>query len=231
MAEHNNCRGFTLLEIAVVLLVVGLLVGALLASRELMDSAKVRALVGALDSARTAYYGFVDRYRGPPGDYPRATLAIPNASVDGNGNGRIEPRSAGAAIDEHIAAWEHLGRAGFLVGPFVYDEGNETAGNAPSSVFGAYMRLVTGADYAGRAIPRDNVNSGNFIPASVLAEADRKMDDGIATTGKFRFSTVATTGPAPTLAHCVRSGGAYDGHWQTIGQGDNRNCGATWLLE
>lgn len=231
MHRKRNQRGFTLVEIAVVLLIIGLLAGAVLASRELIDASKVRTLIAELDAAKTAYFGFVDRYRGPPGDYARATTAIPNATVNGDGNGRIEPRSAGAPVDEHIAAWEHLSRAGYLVGPFVYIQGNETASSAPSSAFGAFMRIVSGADYGGLASPRNNLNSGNFIPARVLAEADRKVDDGIAITGAFRFSSVATTGIAPVLAQCVRTSGPDAGSWQVTGPGDNGNCGAAWLLE
>lgn len=231
LARRAPNRGMTLLEIAVILLIVGLLAGAVLGGRELMDASRVRTLLAEINGARTAYFGFIDRYRSLPGDFAGATVSIPNATANGNGNGRIEMLAAGAPVDEHIAAWEHLSRAGYLIGPFTYSPGPETPGNAPSSAFGAFLRVIHGADFAGEASPRSNLNTGNFIPARVLAEADRKADDGLAATGAFRFSSVATSGNAPQLNLCVHTDGSTAGAWRVTGPGDNGNCGATWLLE
>ena len=96
--------GFTLLEIAIVLVIVGLLLGAVLKGHELITNARVRNLASMQEEVKTAYFGFWDRYRALPGDYNQASTNLA-ATTDGNGDGRI--LSNGAML-ESIAAWEHL---------------------------------------------------------------------------------------------------------------------------
>ena len=84
--------GFTLIEIAIVLVIIGLLLGGVLKGQELITSARVRNLIGQQDGIKAAFFGFQDRFRALPGDYNRAATTINCTPVctDGNGNGRIE---------------------------------------------------------------------------------------------------------------------------------------------
>src|SRR5688572_32489294 len=89
--------GFTLIEIAIVLVIIGLLLGGVLKGQELITGARVRNLVAQQDGVKAAYFGFLDRYRALPGDYKEATKNITNVKDtspcnkgDGNGNGTIE---------------------------------------------------------------------------------------------------------------------------------------------
>ena len=90
-------RGFTLIEIAIVLVIIGLLLGGVLKGQELITSARVRNLISQQDGIKAAYFGFLDRYRALPGDYP-AAAAVANINGmtlgctggGGNGNGQIE---------------------------------------------------------------------------------------------------------------------------------------------
>src|SRR5688572_28769310 len=114
--------GFTLIEIAIVLVIIGLLLGGVLKGQELITAARVRNLISNQDGIKAAYFGFLDRFRALPGDYANATTNITNVSTvaacgtagNGNGNGRIE-----AATNEHILAWDHLSHAGFINGTYV----------------------------------------------------------------------------------------------------------------
>src|SRR5512142_2289648 len=87
-------QGFTLIEIAIVLVIIGLLLGGVLKGQELITSARVRNLISHQDGIKAAYLGFVDRYRALPGDYALATTNITGVSTaacsggNGNGNGR-----------------------------------------------------------------------------------------------------------------------------------------------
>lgn len=230
MYRNNKLSGFTLVETAVVLVIIGLLVTAIMVAGELLNSARARTLIAEINGLKGAYFGFVDRYHAFPGDYGRATSDIPNTGVNGNGNGRIETIAAGSAIDEHIAVWEHLSGAGFISGRYRYVAGAEGPGSAPKSAFGAYPRIITGQQYAGFAAIRINLNTGNLVPANVLAEVDRKIDEGTAVDGAFRFSTVDTSGVAPVLSQCVRTAAPSAGAWRIDGVIES-NCGGTWLLQ
>jgi prepilin-type N-terminal cleavage/methylation domain-containing protein len=111
--------GFTLVEIAIVLFIVGLLLGGVLKGQELIRAARVNNIAAQLDEVKVAYLGFLDRYRTYPGDMPtaQATVQIPGtgsvgcAAVGTCGNGRIDP-------NENILVWYHLSRAGFISGSY-----------------------------------------------------------------------------------------------------------------
>src|SRR6186997_1527886 len=86
----NRQNGFTLIEIAIVLVIIGLLLGGVLKGQELITSARVRNLISQQDGIKAAYFGFQDRYRALPGDYSGANAFanIPNmvgATFGGNG--------------------------------------------------------------------------------------------------------------------------------------------------
>lgn len=195
--------GFSLIEIAIVLVVIGLLLGGVLKGQELVTSARVRNLIAQQDGLRAAYFGFLDRYRALPGDYGQATTNIAGATVNGNGNGRVTAATiAGAIEDEHIAVWEHLSRSGFINGSYTYNEAPEINSSAPTSPYGRYLRVIEDAVYGtGGGASRHNIKTGNQIPSNILAEIDRKLDDGNPVGGVFQFSTYdggGTGGIAPT---------------------------------
>ena len=229
--------GFTLIEIAIVLVIIGLLLGGVLKGQELITSARVRNLISQQDGIKAAYFGFLDRFRALPGDYAQATNNIANvtAGSNGNGNGQITANgTAGATTDEHIAAWDHLSKAGFINGSYNYVAGAETTGSTPTNPYSRYLRLVYDAVYAGvGATSRHNLKTGNQIPSDILAEVDRKVDDGVADGGSFRFSAydgggvggVAPTGPGAAVTDCYA---AAAGPWTSTSSAPN--CGGTSLF-
>ena len=75
--------------------------------------------------------------------------------------------------------------------------------------------------------PRHNLKTGAQIPAIILAEIDRKVDDGVASTGSFRFSAhTGFTATPPTAANCYT---VATGAWIIIGAIET-NCGGTNLF-
>lgn len=224
---HRSVSGFTLVEVAIVLVVVGLLLGAILKGQELMTGARVRAIVQQQDGIKAAYFGFLDRFRQSPGDYAAATANIPGISTaacgaagnfgNGNGDARID-----SANGEHILAWEHLSKSGFINGVYTCT-GNAVVdpGTVPRNAYGQFLELIYDSNYAGVIRDRHNLKTGNGMPSDILRELDLKVDDGDALQGAFRGSTY--TSGAATDAGCWAAGGAW------AGQPALPNCGGTTL--
>ncbi|MEX2163603.1 MAG: prepilin-type N-terminal cleavage/methylation domain-containing protein [Sulfuricaulis sp.] len=225
-------KGFTLIEIAIVLVIIGLLLGGVLKGQELITSARVRNLISQQDGIKAAYFGFLDRFRALPGDYNGAVANIAGATTNGNNNGQIRTIAAGDAVDEQIAAWEHLSRAGFINGSYTYLGGAETTASAPTNPYARFLQLIYDSVYAGTATNRHNLKTGNQVPSDILAEVDRKIDDGVADGGTFRFSAYPgqTTGggTAPTGGAVGTCYVAANGPWNAAAP--VTNCGASSLF-
>jgi len=231
---RGAAQGYSLIEIAIALVIIGLLLGGLLKAYELVVGARVRYLISQQDGMKAAFFAFQERFRAPPGDYARALTTIPGASQNGNGNGRIEDA---VVPNEAILAWEHLSRAGFLTRTYAYDA-TESAATSPANPYGVYLRFVFDGIYgAGTAAtpspPRHNLKTGSGIPVQIIAEVDRKIDDGAPNAGSFQFSryqgnaVAAPTDGSPVAPSCT-SATTADGAWNvTNGSG---NCGGASLL-
>jgi hypothetical protein len=192
-----------------VLVIIGLLLGGVLKGQELITSARVRNLISQQDGVKAAYLGFLDRFRALPGDYSQASTTIANvaAGANGNNNGQIQSIAGGSVIDEHIAAWDHLSKAGFINGSYTYAAGAEINATTPTNPYARYLRVIYDNIYgAGAPANRHNLKTGNQIPSDLLAEIDRKVDDGNPVGGTFQFSAYdggGGGGVAPTAAGCV----------------------------
>src|SRR3989337_1728986 len=83
--------GFTLVEIAIVLVIIGFLLGGILKGQEMITQAKIKNVVADFSGVSAAYYGYQDRYRAIPGDDPNAATrwagaaVSPTAGEPGNG--------------------------------------------------------------------------------------------------------------------------------------------------
>ena len=216
--------GFTLIETGIALVIVGLLLGAIFKGQELIHAARARSLIAYNSGMTTAYFAFRDRYHALAGDYGGASSNIPNCGNCENGNDDGQILLAGGP-DESIAAWEHLSKAGFIAGSYAYRAGDPAgAANTPVNPYGSLVRLIYDSAYqeggSTTGPVRHNLKTGSNIPSDILAEVDRKMDDGKAAEGVFRYSSFG--GAESGLNNCF-----YSHAWNS-----NRpvsNCGGAYL--
>lgn len=193
--------GFTLVEIAIVLVIIGLILGGVFKGQALIDSARVRSLASEVTGIRTAWYSFQDRYRSIPGDFANAGAQIDSAAHSGNGNGRIDDGK------ERAGVWQQMALAGFISGS--YDGSQQAAGSAndvecgpgtcPKNPFSGYYKISYSAQAADVSGPDHEIFTGSQIPVGILSQLDRKLDDGRPTTGRFRVHRAF-------VAACTRSG-------------------------
>lgn len=103
-------KGFTLVEMAIVLVIIGIILGAVIKGQDLIAGAKEKKFKSEVDLLATAYYTYYDKYSRIPGDDEKATLHWTGAA-NGNNDGLIK---ATAEIAPDTGALDHLRRAGFI---------------------------------------------------------------------------------------------------------------------
>ncbi|WP_424191992.1 prepilin-type N-terminal cleavage/methylation domain-containing protein [Ampullimonas aquatilis] len=209
MKKHQQA-GFTLVEIAIVLVIIGLLLGGVLKGQEMISSAKVKALANEIRAVSAAYYGYQDRFRSIPGDdVLAATTAHLGATVNGAtivtptaanaGNGRINTgtwvgTAAGVATagNESSVFWNHARAGGFLTG----DAGVGSASNSVGGKLGITSNTVISTITASTVF----VCSG-ALDNKIAAQLDSTMDDGLSNTGGVQAVVgAAVTASTPAAA-------------------------------
>ena len=199
-------KGFTLVEIAIVLVIIGLLLGGILKGQELINSARVRNLADSTSGIQAAYFGFIDRYRRVPGDWQQTAAQAAIGGVvnsGGNDNGRLDGTGANA-YREPNALWEHLSKAGFVNGSYSGTIAEPTTANGagPFNPFNSAIvmaRTPDYIDYTAAAPPtRLHLIVGRGTPVDIARELDTKLDDSNPGTGGLRsaLNTGATLGGA-----------------------------------
>ncbi|MEM7406779.1 MAG: prepilin-type N-terminal cleavage/methylation domain-containing protein [Pseudomonadota bacterium] len=194
--------GFTLVEIAIVLVIIGLLLGGIIQGQQLINSARVKNLHETASGVQAAYFGFIDRYRQIPGDMDES-VADNAIGVEiaggGNANGRLDNPTGTSAYSENNAAWEHLSKAGFIQGNYDGTADTEpTFSNnlGPVNAFNNPMVLGLTNEYLeanGTAVRRLHLVIGRGVPVGIMRELDLKVDDGVPDTGVLRATITTPT--------------------------------------
>lgn len=211
--ERQRQRGFTLVELAIVLTIIGLLVGGILKGQELIMNARLTATIRQIEAYRAADQTFRDTYDAYPGDMRTAQTRIKdctaaNGCYSGNGDSNVGTDGADSAtwheetyavIDDSDAGertqfWRHLFLADLITGvglgtTIAWGESH------PKSEYGAGGIQIARADFPGgnrRYFYRMQMQiTGTLngaagvhpIAPNRMRVLDGKFDDGLANEG------------------------------------------------
>lgn len=196
--KHKQ-MGFTLVEIAIVLVIIGLLLGGVLKGQELINQAKVKNVANDLNGISAAIYAYQDRYKRLPGDDPGqvrwsvAGAPLTVAADQGDGDNIIEGTySSTTDTDESRKFWLNLRLAVFVAGA------TDTIANGSTQPLNAAGGII-GVQSGGFGLAGSIICSGS-LPAKIAQSIDSQFDDGNAMTGNVRGLIEAAPPTAVTAA-------------------------------
>ncbi|HRP25579.1 MAG TPA: prepilin-type N-terminal cleavage/methylation domain-containing protein [Thauera sp.] len=188
----NAQSGFTLVEIAVVLLIVGLLLGGVMKGQELIDSAKVKNLAQDFRSIPAMVHAYQDKFRALPGDDRNARLHLCSGGAQcttaGNGNGLIDGGWDDEQGSESVRFWQHLRLANLASGSTDPDD----AAFLPRNAVGGRLGVQRGGSVL--QVPGSLVVCSGAIPGKLVRQLDIALDDGNPATGSLRAGTLGGNG-------------------------------------
>lgn len=189
----TNQKGFTLVEVAIVLVIIGIILGAVLKTQGLVNNAKIKRVYNQQREVLAALYSYSDKFAFFPGDDPNAGTRWTAAGVtSGNGNGLV---AAGAATTdpnyactatgtEQCDFWNELRLAELIAGSGFANPANAFGGRIAVTYFNAQGMLAHWIAFQN-------------IPYDACQSLDVQYDDGVYNTGTIRGSGnygTATTG-------------------------------------
>ena len=207
-------QGFSLLELSIAIVIIGLVVGGILVGINMIRAAEIRSIMNDMNKYQSAVLVFKDKFLSLPGDMINATAYWGRADGGAdltqncaspltdagtgtqtcNGNG---DRWVDGSVEQR-RAWQHLGNAGMVEGAYSGVGPAKPGINAPltklDTVTFRFIRALGTTTLFGKQgqtmrIGRPSSFDGNdhaFLTPEEAASLDSKIDDGLADGGMFR---------------------------------------------
>lgn len=199
--------GFTLVEIAIVLVIIGLLIGGVLKGQELINSAKVKNLALDFRNIPPLIYNYQDKFRALPGDDVAAATHLKggvNAGTGTPGNGSLDGNwDSTTKTDETFLLWQHLRLAGLLNGPTDLSAVTDAATARdflPKNADGGQIGIESAAAHfikdpgaATTFMSGTYVICSSGISGKFAKQLDIMLDDGDVQAGALRVVSIGHT--------------------------------------
>jgi len=187
--SKSKAKGFTLVELAIVLVIIGIILGGVLKGQELIFNAKVKRLQSQAKEMMAAVYTYYDKYGYFPGDDPTASSRWSVGS--GNGDGQITAGYCDAATEESCLLWQHLRFANIISG----DPNDATPTSmTPKHAWGGPINVFSGTFTVGGVTRNSMWITFHNLPGNAAAALDRLMDDGNCNSGSMAAYAGACSG-------------------------------------
>lgn len=196
--QHSENSGFTLIELAIVLVIIGLLLGATLKGQELINSAKVKNMANDFKNIQIQLYSYQDKYKALPGDDAAAQLHLGATATNGDGDGIIEG-VYNANSGESYQFWQQLRLAKLATGTT-----DITAANyLPVNADGGRVGIQDGATPSIVHLNGTYIVCSSQVAGQLVKQLDLMLDDGNTATGAFMATAASVDGVSAAAAVSV----------------------------
>jgi prepilin-type N-terminal cleavage/methylation domain-containing protein len=233
MNTSRQVKGFTLVELSITLVIMGLLISAVVAGRELVKAAEVKATISELQTYKIATENFKTQYEGLPGDLKNATsFWTGGVTANGNDDGRMGTGAVGDDTEVYYA-WDQLSLAKLIAGAYsgagteALIGTNVAASTNVKSGGYSFSYLATPLSYVdtlsrgfpanyiilGKNHASDNYLSSAAVDVDAAFSIDMKIDDGTPDFGKVLAGTgggatgTCVSGSAPDIIYNASNAG------------------------
>ncbi len=222
----SNKSAFSLVELSIVIIIIGLLFAGVSGGSKLIKSAKLSKIMRDISSTDTSILAFLQAYDAYPGDFKDATLFWGTTGLaNGDGDGRIELNTSSTTNDEVSNAMLHLQKAELIEGTFdstissanyafkgelnsnmiLLNELDSTGTSLGgfSSIFSSKNVIMLGIEVSSSRYTGDTGAINAFISPRDMYSLDNKFDDGNGISGKISFRDESAIGGNVEPSSCA----------------------------